>query len=150
MGSIIEIVLEYKIYSGTKNKHSQNNSTLYERPVFLAVTGLFLWLRNVSEAEDGLKLWTKYRIALGDYFLCYDIFWWESAGDTCWAIYGKRQDEWRLVGGSLRAVVRDNEWQFGGCERRCLSGRDFWNMSSGFALLGLSCEVWVCGPRAGG
>ncbi len=27
---------------------------------------------------------------------------------------------------------------------------DFWDISSGFALLGLSCEVWVCGSRAGG
>lgn len=42
-GDIIETVPEQKYYSGAKNKqNSQNNSTLYKRPVFLAVTGLFL------------------------------------------------------------------------------------------------------------
>ena len=43
-GYIIGIVLEQNICTRAKNKNSQNNSTLYGRPVFLAVTGLLLCL----------------------------------------------------------------------------------------------------------
>ena len=45
-----------KIIQERKTNISQNNSTLYERPVFLAVTGLFSFLIDISLSSFRVSL----------------------------------------------------------------------------------------------
>lgn len=57
-----------KFIQKSKIKICQNNSTLYRRPVFLAVTGLLLWLIGIEPAhryDEWVFVGTSYKMIFG-------------------------------------------------------------------------------------